>query len=396
MTGNIALDVVIGLIFIYLLYSLLATIIQEFIASCLSLRAKILERAIFRMLEDGDKFNFRIGSFVHLFIRTRNEKGTKNEKEIKTLTDQFFNHPLIKFLAEDKFRPRPSYIKSNTFSKVIIDLLRGDQAKPEDDISKLIKNALEEKKMKWGSGSIPIAEQTLTYLNSIWTDAQGDVDKFRVKLENWFDETMERTSGWYKKYTQIILFFIGLIIAIVFNVDTIQIAKKLDKDPKLREQVVQQADAFVKAHPNLDQELKMEKDENEKIFSLHISKIGTPTDSILIRREKEKNDSTSQANYNEIKQKRELLIKRANSLIEGDIKKVNGMLGLGFDDFKWGKFPSSLLGWVLTALAISLGAPFWFDLLNKMMKLRSSIIPATAAESTQKETSKNETDKAVG
>ena len=57
MFNSVVLDIVIGLIFIYLLYSLMATIIQEIIASYFGFRAKILERAIFRMLEDENKFD---------------------------------------------------------------------------------------------------------------------------------------------------------------------------------------------------------------------------------------------------------------------------------------------------------------------------------------------------
>ncbi len=52
MFNSVALDVVISLVFIYLLYSLLATTVLELIASGFRFRAKILERAIFRMLED--------------------------------------------------------------------------------------------------------------------------------------------------------------------------------------------------------------------------------------------------------------------------------------------------------------------------------------------------------
>jgi hypothetical protein len=36
---------------------------------------------------------------------------------------------------------------------------------------------------------------------------------------------------------------------------------------------------------------------------------------------------------------------------------------------------SSLIGWIVTALAVSLGAPFWFDLLNKFMVIRSTVKP---------------------
>ena len=98
-------------------------------------------------------------------------------------------------------------------------------------------------------------------------------------IENWFEETMERASGWYKKYTQLILLFIGLAIAVVFNVDTIEIVNKLEKDPEIREQLVQQADNFVAAHPNLDKELIDAKIQHAKVMEI-IAKKGSAGDSI--------------------------------------------------------------------------------------------------------------------
>src|SRR5690348_16391402 len=52
---------------------------------------------------------------------------------------------------------------------------------------------------------------------------------------------MERATGWYKRYTRMLLFFIGLVIAIVFNVDVIAIHRVLSKDKNAREQLVQLA-----------------------------------------------------------------------------------------------------------------------------------------------------------
>ena len=58
--------------------------------------------------------------------------------------------PLIKFLGEDNCRDKPAYINKQCFSKVIVDLLRGDQVKPGDNINPLIQKALDEKTTNWG------------------------------------------------------------------------------------------------------------------------------------------------------------------------------------------------------------------------------------------------------
>lgn len=378
MLNSVVLEVVIGLVFIYLLYSLLATIIQEMIASSFGFRAKILQRAILRMLEDEEKFSSRVKGVLYLFKRTGNG-GEPND-----VSYAFYNHPLIKFLGENKRHSKPAYINKETFSKVLIDLLRGDKVKPTDDIGLLIQKALDEKTISWGVAKI--SDETLSYLQSIWADSQGDVEKFKGYLENWFDATMERASGWYKRHTQFILFFVGLCIAIIFNVNSIEIANKLEKDPKLREQLVLQADAFVVAHPDLDKELLQQKKSNEKFIAQNTKMDFLIYDTL---RKKRTEDSINLAKYQALVARRDTLFHQANLLVNNDIKKTNDLLGTGLGAFDFRNSNASdlfktFLGWIITALAISLGAPFWFDLLNKLMKMRNSVATTSATAENKK------------
>jgi hypothetical protein len=133
MAGNIAIDVVIGHIFVYLLYCILGTIVQEFIATFFIFRAKMLELAIFRMPEEVDKYKPTLdGLFCH-FRLNWNKSGTCN-----TLAGGFYDLSLIRYLSEGSFRPEPSCILGATFSKIIVYLLHGNQAMPR-------RNCIEEK-----------------------------------------------------------------------------------------------------------------------------------------------------------------------------------------------------------------------------------------------------------
>jgi len=366
----VVIDVVIGLIFVYLLYSLLATIVQEIIATNFSFRAKVLEKAIMRMLDDGDSNRNRILSFLALF-------GPKGKTP--KMTSLFYKHPLIKYLAPDKWQSRPSYLSAQNFSKVLVDLLRGKQSEAGKDYRADIEDTLKNKKAKWED--IKISEDTSDYLDSIWVDAQGDIDKFKTHLEDWYNETMERASGWYKQYTQVILLMIGFTIALVFNVDTIQIVHKLEKDPVLREQLVTQADAFVKAHPNLVEELNTEKKKNE-VLLVSIRDTTKKTGKL------DSLNKVADQKYAALKSQRDTLFSQASKLVKEDLGKINNALALGWGNYgnagSWkekitfvlrSSFTNSVkfLGLLLTAIAISLGAPFWFDLLNKLVKLRGAI-----------------------
>jgi len=402
MTGSVAIDIVLGLIFIYLLYSLLGSLLQEIIATNLGFRAKIQEKAIGRMLDDDSMSNNawtdRRRTWARLLL------GIGSLLKNKGFSSAFYQHPEIKFKGEDSWHKNPSSLEASSFSKVVVDLLRGTAFKVGDDPKKAIDAVLNEK----GSGNWTafkpspaegdhqsIDPNTLLYLKSLWADSQGDVEVFKTSLESWFDQMMLRTTGWYKKYSQVLLFVIGMFIAVGFNVDTLLIVEKLSNDPDLREQLVQQATAFVEAHPNLDEELARAKKEINYT---------------------DKQDSLTQlaeaeARYNLLKARQDSLLTKASELIEEDINKVSDLLGLGWDTSCTTEedcdclclprpkgspsIPASLPGWILTALAISLGAPFWYDVLNKVMKLRASVQTVSRVASNPKEP-KGETEKRVG
>lgn len=352
MTGSIALDVVIGLVFVYLLYSLLATIIQEVVANVLSLRAATLEWAIKRMLDDEGK-------------------GAGNQ-----LSRAFYGTYLIKYLAEKEGK-KPSYITANNFSKAILLLLKGKGFAAGEDPSTKIRNALDAATgitLSDESGSTSVNEgDTFEFLQSLWAEAQGDIAKFQGLLEQWFNDTMERATGWYKRKTQLVLFFIGLAIAALFNVDTVDITHKLSTDPKLREQLVRQAEVYAKEHATLKAELDQLKKSN--------------TDSSKLK--------NAEASYEAFVDKNKVLVDKAQQVVTNDIANVNKVLALGWSQQGHTPWYSHIIGWLLTALAISLGAPFWFDLLNKLMKLRGSV-QTVSSNSQESQTQKAGEPKRVG
>lgn len=367
MFNNIALDVVIGLLFIFLLYSLLATIVQEIVATQLAFRAKVLEKAILRMLEDGKtttRFPLldRIKGFIEIIITT-------NRLKDKRFATAFYTHPLIKYLAEDNYHSKPAYLHASNFSKIIIDLLHGVDAdintadlskikdsiinrklnlivKPGMDDANPANQALIQQTKKAVIADPPVINhETQLFLLSVLYESGNDIKKFRMKLEKWYDDTMERASEWYKRYTQMILFIIGFTIAAIFNVDTIAIATKLSRDPKLREQLVQNAGALLEKKQQMGAQLQALRDNGQTNTSA-FSDAKTGYDSV-----------TS-------------LINNAQKIINEDIAGTNSLMGLGWKGKKPGF--AAFMGWIITALAISLGSPFWFDLLSKMMNLRGS------------------------
>lgn len=314
MFGSAILDVAVGLVFVFLLYSLLATTINELIASVLSLRAKMLELAIRRMLTDDSSLSSGLGD---------------------TLYERFFSHPLINYMnAGGRFKRKPSYLSAADFSKVVIDSLKTVSRIPGNISAEAIAGGL--KTLDTRSNS-----ETVQLMQSFLEDAGNDLEKFRALLQQWFDGMMERTSGWYKRQSQWITIIIGISIAAAFNVSTFGIAGRLMKDNNARQELAQMASSYLQSHPQVP---------------AGASTAVTP-------------DSTTEIDS---------LVSYTANLYKTDIKQSNQLLGLGWSgDAAANQMDSdhwlmNLLGWVVTALAISLGSPFWFDLLGKLVQLRGT------------------------
>lgn len=305
MFGSVILEIVIGLIFIYLLLSLLATTISELAMNILYSRGKNLHIALQTMLDD--------------------------EKDV--LCQKFFEHPLIQKLKKKGQKGFPSYIRNEYFSKVLIELLYKDNDGKLENIEAAI-NDLPDGKTK-------------EVLKTFARDASGNIEDFKENIEKWYQEVMDQATGWYKVNVRKVLFGLGLIISIVFNADTIRMAEKLSLDPEARRQMVAMAYEY------------MEKEEGLAATT------STESDSNLVQ-----------------------LRAKIHDLIEEELENPPSVLGMGWNGAPpaniqffsslwpstawWGYIMYSMLGWIITAFAITLGAPFWFDLLKRVMSIRAS------------------------
>ncbi|UII21107.1 hypothetical protein [Fulvivirga ligni] len=231
----------------------------------------------------------------------------------------------------------PSYIQPRTFSKVLTEIIV--TAREVDKIGDVAKDTVVDFVDR--IEQMGIAGDSIELLKSYAREANGDWAVFESKLEDWFNQTMERAKGWYNRKLKKITFVVGLTIAIAFNIDTIQVYQVLNRNAEVREAVLQSATAYVNNHKK--------------------DTIDAPTDTTKT-----------------VVQVSEELGKFLNKQIQPS----TNMLGLGWNDETLRGCGASvsglaciflkLAGWFITALAISLGSPFWFDLLNKLISLRGS------------------------
>lgn len=248
------------------------------------------------------------------------EAGIESLLQDKNLKDAIYSHPLVKgvwrpqwlFIKVQKIH-KPAYLSSSMFAQVMQDL-RTTQGM-----------------------NLPAATQTV--LSTVLKGATS-AEEEKKKLENWFDDAMDNVSGWYKRKANAWLWVISACVCIALNADTLAIGKVLWNDPTAREAVSESAGNYVK-------DAAGQKNRSS----------GTPPTAEEMKKEL---GAVTQARDHLTKLPVPLGWCSADCSSEDDPRRVPA----GWD------LILKLAGILISVLAVSQGAPFWFDLLQKVVNLR--------------------------
>jgi hypothetical protein len=407
MFGSNALEIATGIVFVYLLLSLLCTVINEGIANFFEMRGKNLLEGV---------------------------KNLLNDPEFTSLAQHVYNHGLIGGVMQgvtdfSQKNRLPSYIAPTNFALALLDILGSNGAGPvvveqrqkeleearkksaaapddgslkkavadaqaaldratksaadvEDkyrlagEAAKKMRNLNDFGKIKKASETLEAAITAGRALASEYPDPLGSlqngiealpsgytkqsllalldktkremalvseeirtgeyaVEKLRVNLESWFNDGMDRFSGWYKRWTRQVSFGVAIVLVVLANADTLTLANRLARDGALRAAITTAADSATQ-------------------------KIG----------ENLKNENVQAA--------RQALLEESEKLnlpLGWIDPKVNGKE----DPFAFERMPDTASGWawkilglLVSVLAVSLGAPFWFDTLSSFMNVRGA------------------------
>jgi hypothetical protein len=324
MHGLDFLNLVIGLIFIYLIYSIAASTIWEMIINLMHLRGRML-------------LNWLVNNFNELSIL----EGKKKQSKI-------LDHPLIKGMLKKQGR-RISYISSVIFVDVLIDLVVNEDVKNSDDQINIADiNLLKDNLKKTHLLSKGLRSVFLQYIS----EASGNLQQVKEKIGKWFDEAQERLIDLYKRNLQKWIFVISLVLVGVTNADTIKLANYLYSNPSASEALANKASLFM---------------QDSAIWRV-ISNTDTTLFDSVARQEQKAIANTINKNLATLKDLNE------------EIKSIEIPIGwskedlksLSFCEFNFYGFIKKIGGLLLTILAVSVGSPFWFDILSKLANLRSS------------------------
>ncbi|MEX8501594.1 MAG: hypothetical protein AB3X41_00925 [Leptothrix ochracea] len=218
----------------------------------------------------------------------------------------------------------PSYLDPNTFAKAVYALELSDQIPPNSRLA-----------------------QALNGLKIPGTESE------RVQaIVGLYSERMDRLQGTFKRQAQRWLLGIGLVLAAALNADTVELARDLSQNPARRAMMMAMA-------------------QNQASFeSLRTSCQRSAT--------KLGEEASTAAHLGDTRALMDCLTPElSRSGLGWTQDRWHALVGSGFSMALIGALLLKLLGYGLTALAVSLGAPFWFDLLGKVSNLRATLKPAT-------------------
>ncbi|MCE7914314.1 MAG: hypothetical protein DYH15_06410 [Nitrosomonas sp. PRO4] len=282
---------------------------------------------------------------VSLFVTIINEyisqklnmRGRDLYDDLQQLVDDpdikqaLLRYPALKPFFNDKPQETPSYIDTKVLGQLLIGSL--SNADSTENSIKQIKVTIDQ---------LPDSALKMQ-LQSIARTVGDKTEDMVTAVSDWMDRSLTMMGGTYKRNLQIISFCIGLALTVLFNINTITLTETIYRDKELRSAVT--------------------------AYAVQVS------------------EQTSKETFEKCSKQPELFrddpackhLKGLTDALQGNSDSL-GKLPIG-----WNNVPLSfegtaieiiftglqhIAGWLLTALAISLGAPFWFDLLNKAVSVR--------------------------
>ncbi|HUL26593.1 MAG TPA: hypothetical protein VLW44_12585 [Streptosporangiaceae bacterium] len=378
--GSLVLQTAIGLIFIFGITAAAVSAVTEVVSRFLGLRAEYLLRGV-RTLTDGQSdFGLPWRSVMPKALGGRPEDPPADLPSARVT--QIMSHPLVASSARQAHPPReagnfmltsaqrrrlPSYMSGETFARVLLDILPGTTealAQAQDQAQGQAQPAAQRGRGARGGHAAQADADRLAAIRS-WADAKAspepphkpdplaqalrpllrgvdDVQGFATNVSRWYDDHMDRVSGWYKRHVRWISLAVGLLLVLAFNVNTIRVTDSLYSNQAVQGSVVTVAaqKTSCRAKQPVDCLAALQAKVGQfGAFGLPVGWGDLP-----------------------------VCAGRGCSFLDR-----HGLTSIGRNGINdvWA-FLLVLLGWLLTVAALTPGARFWFDLLSRLGSLRST------------------------
>jgi hypothetical protein len=277
-----------------------------------------------------------VSEVIEALSRARHWRSGTLEEGIRTmlcdpggrgLAGEVLSHPLIKRLSRSG---RPSYIPSKNFALALLDQVSSTPAQVDETF-----DSLKAEIFKMPDGDLK------TVLLSQLNDADGKIDRVRENVAMWFDDSMVRVSGWYNRKTRLVGLILAIIVTVAINADSLMISNTLVKNDALRDTLVETAANPEFTEANLSATVAVDCAAMPQHPSCQIEQLALPVGWDFPR-------SLAAAG------------KDWPAAADRGIPRGT-------------EWVTKFIGLLITAVAVSLGAPFWFQFLGQLLSLRQGL-----------------------
>jgi triacylglycerol lipase len=381
------IDVAIGLVLVFFLLATIGSLLAEFWAAYRKLRHRLLRDTVNRLLGAKIAAEFwRHSLILPLYEPPPPEDETdadeakgwpaKIKKALRIAARIALKYGLK--LPWSTLGPRraeaPAYLDMQLFAATVLDIATGKGARGRipNDIT-VWRHTIEETIEDLPGPDNDLQDHLLALLRQVPADTVDVAAALKSAVARWYEEAMQRASGTYRRQTQKSLLGIGALLALALNVDALRIAQVLYQNPQLRKDIAAQAEQIVKDRTDADGKLKPIANDAAARQQLQaysgelrdMVKVGFPLGWMPVWRE----------NFIRVPE----ASSPATALAPAPAAPTDAPPASKFRRFwrdfaapGWVAFLAKFAGLAASALAVCLGAPFWFDVLGRLVKLRTS------------------------
>ncbi|WP_182886486.1 hypothetical protein [Microbispora sp. H10885] len=177
-------------------------------------------------------------------------------------------------------------------------------------------------------------------LKAVWNRASHDLEAFRRGVEDWFDGEMERLTLLYRRYVRWVIAALGLLVTLLFGLDSLEYGKTLLQDNAYRSEVT----AFAQSGPEALEPLRERCAPAQDTYACVTDVLSTPA---FVK-----------------------IFTHAPVSVSMD---AGGPAWEWHGEDWWRRLttPGHWPGLLLTLVAVLFGAPFWWDILRRVSGMRS-------------------------
>ena len=320
------IEVAISLALIFTAFAVAVSALSEWISSLLRLRSQHVKQGIWNMM---------LGLTCH---------------DNKDKFQKFYDHPVIQTLKQKPvllrfLKPQsPSRIDAKTFIAVFTNILMpadGQGQKPPLTIDSF--RALLESHKETELGKL---------LWLVTNGATQDLEAVEESLTRWFDSSMERVGEWYRRTMWIVTFALSVLVAVLFNADAIQMTRTLWADNDARAKIVKMAES----QPEF---LKQAVERAQAAGPQAANPGPAPGQGAAVAQGAAPAPKPGED------------LEKVVKLVKTELAPI---LPIGWESSDEPNYPLKVLGLLVSALAIAMGAPFWFSLMTKFLDIRLSVV----------------------